>query len=240
MYAHPDNSIYSNNLILGWKPLDDIVGNPVELSPRKAWDAEYTHNWLINYFFPRVYNWAIENESNHKKISIFDKSLKEIFIPQSPTKYRSLENIAWSCTDISKRNIGLRVTNKLEAVNLITELQSHFHVYTSQAPIEVELIKAVVQVCRHIISTRPNYKGHYFKSNLQISGDDLYAEIEKVESQLNEESRCPFNLDLVLRALYGLFDDITDLDDDDLAQLTELIRPVWDRFVEDTICKSYY
>lgn len=127
-----------------------------------------------------------------------------------------------------------------EAVNLALFLQSHYSVYLSKAPIEPELIRSVIRVCSYVLSTRPNYTDHYFKSNLRISGTDLYTEIVELEKQLREGVSPQFNLDLALRSLYALFKDLSDLSDDDFTQLSELIRPVWERCIEDIICASYY
>lgn len=238
MYPHSSCSIYSDNIILAWEPFKNLSGEPVDFSPRKQWDAEYTHNWLMNYFFPRVYNRGIKNHYKAAKKFLF-RHLLDKLLSRKETNYRPLSDIVTSYTNISDRNTGLRITSKEEAIDLTQELQSHFCVYMSRPSIEPKLVEAVVEVCQHFISTRPAYRSHYFESNLSIEGNNLYSEIESVKKSLIDSSRSTLNLDLALRSLYSLFEDLNDLSNDEFSAFSDLIRPVWDRYVEDKICKTY-
>lgn len=194
----------------------------------------------MDYLFPRVYDWVITNALPDKTQSIFQKSFKKVISRNSAPNFRPLNDIVWSCTEVKNRNLGLRVTNKKEAISLTSTLQSHFHVYMSDAPIRTEYLQAIVKVCLHIISTRPEYNDHYFRSNLHLRGSDLYSEIVELEKRLNDGNKTSFSIDLALRSLNALIEDISDLGEDDFIQLSEILRPIWDRYIEDLICKSYY
>ena len=240
MYAQPSEHIYSTHLTLTWEPLTDISGKPIDVSPRRGWDAEYAHNWLFDYLFQRVYERFLCSDSNHLRGPVLSRVFRRVFSRSPPHSYIRLKDIVYSCANISNRNIGYRVTTQEEAVSLIEALQRHFHVYTSKAPIEPYLIKAVIKVCRTIISTRPGYMSHYFNSNLKIAGDDVYGELVKLEEGINDGPQSPFSLDLALRSLYALLSDLIDICDDELLQFSENVLPLWQRYIEDLLCKTYY
>ncbi|MBQ4852125.1 hypothetical protein [Pseudoalteromonas sp. MMG012] len=121
LFPYTDQSVYATDLYLGWEPLNDLIGEPVEISPRKAWCAEYTHNWLFDVLFPTVYQWIKAKQRQKEKtkgiFSIFRKSKPEI-------TYRELHDFCRSHAKTPSRNIGLRITNIFEARELVHTLQS--------------------------------------------------------------------------------------------------------------------
>ena len=240
MYAHSDTSSRrSSDLILGWQPLPKIGQEFCEYSPRKAWDADFTHDWLINSFFPKVYDNAIK-KSEAAPRSILDTPVRHILKPFSSSRYRPIEEFYYSCATTKMRNFGLRVTKQEEARDLAIHLQSHFSVYLSGAPIEVQLIKNVAAICSFILSTRKYYDAHYIRSKLRLGDGDLYTELRNLENITLNQPKYPVDLDNALRALYSLTEDIHDLSDADFATFSELIQPVWSRYLEDTICRTFF
>lgn len=240
LYAHSDTSFRkSSDLVLGWQPLPNLSGESSEYSPRKAWDADFTHDWLVNDFFPKVYTNAIK-KSEAVSRPFLDTPVRQIFKPFSSTKYRPIEEFYYSCASTKIRNLGLRVTTQKEARDVSIHLQSHFSVYLSGAPIEVNLIKNVIEICRFFLSTRSEYESHYVRSKLSLGNEGLYTELHHLEKVTLNEPRYPIDLDHALRALYSLTEDISDFSDADFSIFSELIQPIWNRYIEDTICGTFF
>lgn len=234
MYPYSSERVYSTDLFLCWQPLTDIVGEPLTYSSRDAWDAEYSHNWLLDYLFPRVYDWY-KNRKSKRKSSLSFLNFKR------KTKYRTLTDICISYANTSNRNIGLRVSNISEALDLANTLQSHYTIYKSNVLIEVMMIVDVLKACQHLTENMPAYESSYIRGKLGLNDEKVY---DGITCLINSKDKKVFPtsgfMDHSLRSLCAILREKSALSDYEIQSLSDFIKPAWERYLEDRVCASYY
>lgn len=235
MYPYFDASVHSTGLFLCWEPLTDIIGEPLYYSSRDAWDAEYTHNWLLDYLLPRVYDWLKEKEQSVRKNRFSFLNLKK-----KEPNYRELGNFCISYANSASRNIGLRVRNISEALDLAKTLQNHYTVYKSNVAVEVSAIISVLKACQCLIESMPHYENSYIKRKLGLRKDNVLVGITSLINSKDENVfPTPGFMDHSLRALCAILRDKSELKDYEIESLSDFIRPAWERYLEDRVCSSY-
>ncbi|ENM6633869.1 hypothetical protein AB8J12_002798 [Vibrio vulnificus] len=236
IYPKSSGSMLNDNVILEWEPLNDITGNPVEISKRKAWDAEFTYQWLHTYLFPRVYEWAKDKsaeDSNKNLIRRFFKKDQESNIPP-------LDYFIVSSYKSSSRNLGGNVSCPQTMKNYADKLQQHFHCYQHQAKIKKELILNVVDACIFLLNENTELNCNYIRGNLGLGTDTTLKELIILKE--NKESRVYATstmLDMALRSLGKLLELKHELSQYEIDSLTDYLSPVSERYEQDRICKTY-
>lgn len=238
MHAHSEGGIYlrNDNVTLGWSPLKDIQGVPVESSPRKAWNAEFTHHWLLNNFFPRVMCWANERYANTRT----EKYL--YFLSRKPKiDFRPLNSYARSAANYDPVGIGYRLATWEEAKTLAALLQSHFTIHAHSTAIPFLLVKQALRSCILLIEQSENTNWHYIRGNLGIhqEQDPKTAIYEILRTDLPSRFANIGYLNHSLRCVYDLIRELSDLDSVTLNQLSDNLRPLWERYEEDILFKTY-
>lgn len=236
MRPHAGDHLDSDYYVLGWEPITGY-GHDIDISPRKHWDAEFTHNWLLTYLFPRVYEWAIERYKNRIKKSGLINSLKGLMNTKKIINYPDIDSLFTSYANVTTRNIGRRLTSLYEVKEVVATLQCHFHTYRSKAKIEDELIICVADASISLLSSKTSYRNHYVKSNFRLESEDIYAELSSVDITKNLSQSG--GLDAALSALGGILDDLESLNDHEISTMTNLLEPVWNRYHEDLLCGTY-
>lgn len=237
LYPHTDDSVYTTDFYLGWEPLSDIVGEPVEISSRKAWCAEYTHNWLFDVLFPAVYRRV--KDKHRKRNRSFLSLVRRPFTKK--IDFRELSDFCRSYAKTQNRNIGLRVNNLYEASKLVYTLQSHFYAYFSNVEVEKQLVINTLKACLVCTESTPDYENPYVSNNLSLGEGPIHRAINILLTDTEENVYAtPKSLDICLRSLYSIIEDKEQLQEYELNLLSELLKLVWERYIEDRICTSYF
>lgn len=86
-----------------------------------------------------------------------------------------------------------------------------------------------------------DYDNSYVRNNLSLTEGPVHKTIGLLLNNTEEKVYVtPGSLDICLRSLDSILQDKELLDDYELNMLTELLNVVWDRYLEDRICTSYY
>jgi len=234
MYPVPKNTLHSNNIILEWEPLIDIAGQPVDISRRKAWDAEYTYHWLHSTLFPKVYQWVIQQENKP------EKGIKRLIGRKKNDNTLPLDDFIINNYEENFRILGTGINTSNEALICINKLQSHFTCYQMYATVEKELNLCVIETSLLLASKLPDLKCNYIKGNLSLGSDSTYKELIKLKQNWGTKSYATSTmLDMALRSLGKLLESTNNLSQYDINCLIENLYPVFKRYEEDLICNIY-
>jgi len=236
-YGRSDNhsALADGGVIIAWQRFSDIGGRVACYSPSAAWDAEFTHRWLMQSLFPAVLRWVVDTEKKNRGL------LDRLFFNRRAGTAPELElgNVAYSCALTSYPAAALRLNDLSEAVHVARTLQSHFTVYTSEVPVEAEMRRQVLQLIARLLPTTEQPYDIYIRGKLGIETPSL---IEGVLALLKPDER-PFTasaeLDMALRSLIAVLERRESLSAADLDYVSVQLDPLWSRWREDTICRVY-
>lgn len=236
MYAYPENEMYSSSMLLTWEMRYVNGSNP---DNQRMWDAEKVHFWLFNDFFPKVYNWTIAREKKSYCENLLGFSFGSLIFWRRKREYLELSDFVFSYARTCSRNVGERITSNHEFRNVVNELQNHFHVYPSDVPLEDNLILCVVKVCKMLSEHRPIFDDSWIRGNFYLGSGDLINEYDELINEIKSTGKYSTNLDFALRSLVGIARDVK-ISTAELELASELLKPVWQRYIEDRVCWSYY
>jgi hypothetical protein len=236
IYPQKSTSIYDDKITLCWVPFEfGSLGS--KYSSRNAWSVDQTYNWLKDDLFPSVYKWIENQILLPQNESFLEKRIREIIFKPEKPKLMKLNDFTSSLARYEHIGLNHRLISNKEAIEFINILQSHFHAYTLESPIEIKLIEATINTLKKLIETRTDYKSDYIKANLNLKSELIYEELNSLN--IGDYSNSPMVLDLTLRSLHTLINDIN-ITERDLIIVTQGLRLLWDRFYEDHICSTYY
>lgn len=236
MYAYQDGGATSKNedkLTLGWTPLMSISDMPEPLHPRKAWDAEFTHDWLTKTLIPAVEEWINAKEKQQWKKNTF--FLKRIL--GKPPERIHLRSHFYSLSDLPARQMSNHGMDLPRVIENIHKLQSHFHIYYRKAEIEPKHIITVIQACARLAPLITLESDRYIRGNLNLGDEDLVVELEKLVAADPKKFGTPAWMDYALRSLLDILENTSSFPESELAALSESFSPAWDRMREDLICE---
>jgi hypothetical protein len=233
MYAHQESGTalpHDDKVILGWSALTTIAGEPIEMHPRRAWDAEFAHDWLFAELLPAVKQWLEDKEEPRSGalFRLFKGAKPEIDIS---SHVYSLENFAARTLDSGSASLP-RLRESVHA------LQSYFHVYRRHDEIPAALVRAVIEVLARLPALVRDPDEHYIRGNLQLGKGELQAELSALLKGDPAQYRNPAWLDMALRSLIALLEGATELPQPEMVRIGESLAPLWERMVEDRICEG--
>ena len=236
MYPRSSASMQNNNVILEWEPLNDIAGIPVEIGQRKAWDAEFTYQWLHTYLFPRVYSWAKDKSTRENNKNL----IKRFFNKDNGSNIPPLDYFIASNYVATSRHLGGNVSCLKTMQNYTNKLQQHFNCYQYEAKIKKELIINVIDACIFLLNENTDLNCNYIRGNFHLGAETTLKELILLKE--NKESRVYATstmLDMALRSLGKLLELKHELSQYEIDSLTDYLSPVSERYEEDRICKTY-
>jgi hypothetical protein len=239
MYAYQSGGIagpYDDSLTLGWSALTSITDVPEVLHPRKAWDAELAHNWLLGTLIPAIEDWINRknNGKQQRRFSLFGRMFEK------PESRVDLTYHFSSLARLTSRDISGGETSLQRLIDKVHNLQSHFHVYTRKAEIESQLAILVLESCARLANLIPVEKDSYIRGNLRLGDGKLTAELMALAQSDSNKFRNPNWLDYSLRSLIALLEGTDELPESELILLSEVLSPIWSRMREDWICSALY
>ena len=231
--AHPQVSLFSSDIILTWSPITSLSGGNMEISPRVAWDAHYTYIWLTEELMPKVYKWVINKYYEENIVPLWHKFFrlrdKERLVP--------LEECF---TRMGSKGTVHPVMNKQDAVALVSGMQSYYSTYI-RAGIERKLISTVIKLCKDIIGPESECDERYIRNKLNLENGTVYVDLNGLLA--DEEEKIYPNasmFELSLRVLKAVLEDMNDSTSGIYSLISAQIKPVYDRYIEDTLCDSIY
>lgn len=235
LYAHNDVGVWlpwESNVVIAWEPPTDIDGSPSTISPRKSWDAEYTHDWLLREFIPEVLRWiAVPQEQAQPKS--FWKSAPRA--RQEPVK---VDQVAWSRAS----GPGWKVMpneNLTDLIKCVQALQSHANGRRPDVPIPAKLMQCVLRAIDRTLPFAQLTSTQYLRSSLRIDEDiGIGNEIRRRETNWSKSSHYA-ELDYFLRALLEVLEAAPKLPAGELGHIAATLQPLLDRYHEDIMCDIF-
>lgn len=225
---------WDDEVVIGWSAMTNDSGGEKELSPRKAWDAEYTHKWLLEGFIPEVLRW---NERCHQP----SKKLWRSWSRRERIGAKNSHDVSKWCQSLalcSSRSLNVSSENIVEVRSFVGELQRHFHGGTQYPETSKLLTENVLRALERAIPFAQSLDEHYIRGKLPLEENlDLQRAVRTlVETDKDLGGR--WWLDLALRCLWVVLEDTASVPSYELSYTIDLLGPVWSKFREDLLCRS--
>lgn len=223
--------LYEENLTLGWSPAR-INGGTVHWSPRKQWDAEFTHDWFANVLIPRVLRWYERKE--FQRLSWLNQARQKLAgsVPQY-----ELENHFHSMARLECRSLEEARTPE-QTIACLRQMQSHFYIDNREALIEPEWVAAVLTCIVELAHTLPECHHSYVKNNLGLRDSPLIEGLEQLLAHPAELSKT-LCLDRALSSVIICCETSASLTDANYRWLRHHLGPLWQRMREDLLCDKF-
>lgn len=218
------------DLTLGWSP-STLHGANKQWSPRKHWNAEFTHNWFGNVLIPLVLRWYARREN--QQMSWLGKLLDNA----SPDHSTALENHFYSAARISSQTLSEFRTAE-QTISCLHQMQSHFCMDRRYAEIELELLETAIKCVEELAHKLPQSHHSYVKSNLGLGSEPLGEGILKLLAKRTDQTSVT-QLEMTLRSIICCCETGHTLTDIEYRWLTHTLNPLWLRMREDMLCDMF-
>ncbi len=240
LYAYDAGSIWlpwETSVAIGWK-VPTNLGTATDVSARTNWDAEFTHDWLLEEFIPQVLRWRSAVQQAQEKPG------KPRFwnrYAAQPVQHRAVDVAISSAASSSAIGLSLRtVPEDFDGLNeCVGALQSHFHGRRSDVEIEPALAKAVLSaIDRALTFAKLPYEG-YLRDALSIPpGENLVAAV-RARTRAGVAATSSDAMDFLLRGLLEVMNAVKAVPAGELRHIAAMLEPVLDRYNEDVVCSLF-
>lgn len=234
LYAYHESGIWlpwEERVLIGWTPPTDIGGKPQSISPRGAWSAEFTHDWLRDEFIPEVLRWHVQRQTPRRK------SWASWPTGDVPAPIDASELATSHAAGIASLSV---VANDLaELYDCVTELQSHANARRSEVSVPAAVIRAVLKAVQRVLPFAELSTEIYLRGSLEIAPE---FPLEQAVLQRIEACCKAVNypvLDYALRGLLEVLDKARNVPRSELSHIGRLLQPVLDRYHEDVLCDLF-
>lgn len=235
LYAHNDVGVWlpwENNVVIAWEPPTNLDGSPSTISPRKSWDAEYTHDWLLKEFIPEVLRWLAVQQEQAQPTSFWKSAPKT---RQEPVK---VDQVAWSRASGPAWKI-MPNESLTDLVRCVQALQSHSSGSRSHVPIPALFVRCILHAIDRTLPFAKLASTQYLRSSLRIDEDaDIGTEVRHGATNWSNSSHYT-ELDYFLRALLEALEAAPDLPAGELGNIATTLQPLLDRYHEDIMCDIF-
>ncbi|WP_175797433.1 hypothetical protein [Burkholderia ambifaria] len=212
---------------LVWEPGKSLAGSMTPIGPDDAWDAERTHDWLLDTFR----SW-VENEINRKKPKDRNWSFSRKQSAAEPFKLSIRSAATYERRDLQSAR------SASELCELCTFFQGHYHLNLSDLPVAPEMTKNIIRLVHHFRRFIDENNRSYIASNLAINGTNLQEELVALLSNTSVPFHLATRLECALRALVFLLRKTDSLPQSDIELALDLLKPAAQRVREDLLCES--
>lgn len=236
MYAYGTESIWlpwETSVAIGWE-IPTNFGAAVNLSARTNWDAEFTHDWLLEEFIPQVLRWKNGGRQGQPN--------KPVLWRKSAT--RSIQHRAVDVSSVASSSaIGLSLRTVPEDFDglraCVEALQSHFNGRRSDVEIEPYLAKAVLTaIDRALTFVKLPYEG-YLRGVLSIPTEEDLVKAVRARARADNAANSQAAMDFRLRGLLEVMDAVHLAPAGEWRSIAAVLQSVLDRFNEDVVCDLF-
>jgi hypothetical protein len=234
LYAYEDGGIWlpwGSNVNIGWNPPNDF-GPVEEVSARANWDAQYTHDWLLEEFIPEVLRWVETKRAN--------PSISRIWRPAPRPASSPADDVGGYATSSAVGPKLRTVPTDFEGLrDCVGELQSHFNARRTGVDVEPSIGRAVVGAIDRALSFADlKYEG-YLRGSLSMSGDADLVETIRARSRHADAAISQTEMDYMLRGLLEVLDAVRIAPSGEWRSIASMLQPLLDRCGEDLMCDLY-
>ncbi|SDI70756.1 hypothetical protein SAMN04487926_12264 [Paraburkholderia steynii] len=218
---------WEGDVILVWEPPHGIAQCSERVGPEHMWDAEFTHDWILNVMSKWVHEWLA-------KRTVHNTRLRSLFVEKQ-------QNFACDLTSLpilSRRNIGA-VATVADLRDWVRYYQAYFHCYRG-APIPQKTVCDVLHLVARHLRHADSDGLKFIRMRLHLGDRDLAQDIERLIT-LSEDAFIErrLNLDSALRCLLIIMEKEPDLPRSELDHASDSLRAVSGRVREDLLCSAF-
>lgn len=236
LYAYDVGGIWlpwESSVAIGWQVPDDC-GSPADVSIRGNWDAEFTHDWLLEEFIPEVLRWHDSSPSR-------PASERRLWSGRAvqPVPPRTLDVSSFASS--SAIGLTLRTVPDLldELRQCVGALQAHFTGRRSGAPIEPALSKSVLIVIDRVLTfAKLSYEG-YLRGALRLRTEENLVDAVSARVRTCDATTSASEMDFMLRGLLEVMDAVIMAPAGEWRAIAAMLQPLLDRYNEDVICDLF-
>jgi hypothetical protein len=236
LYAHNDCGIWmpwERKVQIGWTSPTDIAGQPSDLSPRKGWDAQYTHDWLLQEFIPEVLRWEAEKRRGtlpRKSFWTTQRQDEPRPIDMGDVAYSRASPLRWK---------AIPDDDVRELIDCVRALQCHATARSSSVEIEPALLAGALLSIDRVLPFAHPLDEHYIRGKLDLLPDEeIGAGIRRLATECTR-SYYYASLDFQLRSLMAVLETVRDMPLGELAMVSRQLQLILDRCHEDVICDFF-
>ena len=241
MYAYNTEGIVlpSDSCVqLGWSPQYLPDSDRQGFTPRKNWDAEYCHDWLMNNLLPQVLKWDYQRSlaSRSKSWLDFLRKPKKMPVLQKVEDWATSRAMSdareWSGAPIADVKTGLHSLR-----NVARRLQAHFNIDWN-VPIPKSFLVASLQVTERLAPYANPLDEYYMRGKLDLPSDIPFVQaVRNLRESINSMPNW-YTFDLSLRCVCAVLDDAIDVPLQELNFAASQLRIIWQRYQEDILCRQ--
>ena len=232
LYAYDAGGIWlpwETSVAIGWE-IPTNFGRPAEISPRKSWDADFTHDWLLEEFIPEVLRWkGLAQPDQTSKPRFWGKRAAQSSQQQTVdvSDFASSTAIEFSLRTVPDDFAGLSAC--------VGALQAHFHGRRSGVGIDPAMGKAVLTVIDRVLSfTKLPYEG-YLRGSLSIPSEEDLVEAVRTRARTDTAPITSTAMDLRLRGLLEVMTAAKEVPAGEWRSIAAMLQPILDRYNEDVV-----
>lgn len=224
---------WEDSVVIGWE-IPKNFGRSVDVSARTNWDADFTHDWLLEEFIPEVLHWKSAVPQGQPSKPRFWRELDA-----QPIQHRTVNvsNVASS----SAVELSLRVVpeefNGLQAC--VGALQSHFNGRRSEVEIEPALGQAVLAAIDRALTFAKLPYEDYLRGVLSIPLDESLVDAVRTRARADTAVTSSAEMDFRLRGLLEVMNAVKTAPAGEWRSIAAALQPVLDRYNEDLLCDLF-
>lgn len=228
---------FETTLDLGWEPLTDTPSTPTKVGPNDAWDAEYSHEWLLEKLCPWVEEWVTSQRTRRRPTQTRWFKWLRLHGGRQNNVQQPFKLDVTSNATLPRHGLGTaRTPDELSTES--SYYQMHFHRY-DKVPVRPEMKEAVLMLVRRYLHLAQEGDRGYIASKLHFEEPFLEQRIDDLLADRNMLLSWRVDLELTLRCLKQILRKNLVLDTTELGYATHLLKPLADRVKEDLICQAF-
>ena len=236
LYAYNASGIWlpwERRVLIGWDVPSDF-SSPAQVSPRANWDAQFTHDWLLEELIPEVLRWERTSlRQPVRKSRFWNRSVSVSTRTQSP----DISALAWSAASGSSLHT---VPVEFDALrDCVAMLQSHFNGRRSAAEIEPALSRAVLLAIDRVMTFAELEHEGYLRGCLGIEAAEPLSSGVRARARVDAHGTSQAAMDYRLRGLLEVLEAAGDLPLGEWRGIAAALQPVLDRYNEDRVCDIF-
>ncbi|MDT7517012.1 hypothetical protein [Rhodoferax mekongensis] len=224
---------WESSITIGWEiPCD--FGKASDISPRRAWDASFTHDWLLEELIPAVLRWSgVRRQKEKPKSWIWGSGTDE------PHLDAAIDVSQFATSNATELVLRVVPEDQDGLKHCVEGLQAHFHGRRSVALIEPSLEKAVLIAIERVLTfVKLPYEG-YLRGVLNILDSDGLQDAIRLRIAEKSKPVTSTIMDFRLRGLLEVMDSAQNIPDGEWRVIAANLQPVLERIREDLACHLF-
>jgi hypothetical protein len=218
---------WEGKVILAWEAPLEKGGLASEIGPSGVWDAEFTHDWLLDVLGKWVGDWVAGQRESQPRLRLRPRRERPVFACDMS-----------SIPILDRRDAGSFGTVK-DLQECISFYQSYFHGYRGAAQIPPGMISDVLLLVERHLKHADVNDAHFVAMKLHLDGDDLASEIKALAKSGLRAGRFAIDLDTAFRCLLTLVESMSSLPRSELDHASDHLRTIASRVREDLLCGAF-